>query len=132
MNNVNELYEKLLSMVGEKKISEFIDFGSVACAIVTEKGNTYFGLNIQASCGLSLCAERIAISNAIMNDDTKFKYVLCIFKDGSILTPCGSCREMFAETGKQNFNMEIITSLNPVKTIKLSQMISDWWGDYRY
>ena len=132
MKKVNDLYNEIMKKIGEKKISEFIDSNSVICALVTENNNVFFGSNVQASCGLSMCAEKIAIGNAIMSNDTKFKYILCVFKDGSIITPCGSCRELLMQTGKQNLEMEIVTQLNPIKTIKLSQLISDWWGNYRY
>lgn len=121
-----------MSRIGEEKVSPFIDAKSVMCALVTDKDNVYYGANIQAGCGLSLCAEKIAIGNAIIAGDINFKYILCVFKDGTVITPCGSCREFLAQTGKDNLEMEIVTSLDPFVTIKLSSMISNWWGSYRY
>ena len=121
-----------MDKIGEKKVSEFIDYNSVMCALVTQNDNVYWGSNIQASCGLSMCAEKIALGKAVMANDTKFKYILCVFKDGSIITPCGSCREILAQTGKHNLEMEIVLQLNPIKTIKLSNLMSNWWGNYRY
>ena len=132
MITANELYREMMSKIGEVKVSPFIDAKSVMCAIVTDKDTVYYGANIQAGCGLSVCAEKMAVSNAIIAGDTNFKYILCVFKDGSIITPCGSCRELLAQTGKQNLDMEIITSLNPFTTVKLSSMMSNWWGSYRY
>jgi len=132
LTNANNLYEEIMKKIGEKKVSEFVDSNSVVCALVTKNNNVFYGSNLQASCGLSMCAEKIAIGNAVMANDTDFKYILCVFKDGSIITPCGSCRELLAQMGKQNLEMEIITQLNPIKTIKLQQLISNWWGNYRY
>lgn len=132
MINVNDLYREMMNKIGEVKVSPFIDAKSVMCALVTDKDNVYYGSNIQAGCGLSVCAEKMAVSNAIFAGDTNFKYILCVFKDGSIITPCGSCRELLAQTGKHNMDMEIVVSLNPYTVVKLADMMSNWWGSYRY
>lgn len=132
MKTIEDVYNQIKRKIGEIKVSEFLNSGSVMCALITKSGKIYFGSNIQASCGLSICAERIAIYNAILANDMDFKSILCVFKDGSIITPCGSCRELLMQTGKKNLNLEIITSINPYMSIKLCELMSNWWGNYRY
>ena len=132
MLDFNTIYNELMENLGEKKVSEFIDSGSVACAVIAENEKIYYGKNYQAGCGLSQCSEKVALSNCIMDNNTKIKYVLVVFKNGKILRPCGSCIELLAQMGKHNLETEIITSLNPLKTIKLKDVLTDWWGMYRY
>lgn len=125
--NYNEIYKKLLKMVGEKKISDFVDAGSFACALIS-KTNVYYGINFQAGCGLSLCAERSAIASAITNYENEFTHIICIFKDGKLAFPCGCCRELFAQLSKNNLNCEVVTSINPLKSVKLKTLLPNWWG----
>lgn len=126
--NINEIYNNLLNIVGEKKISAFVDANSFACALISKK-NIYYGVNFQAGCGLSLCAERSAIASAITNGENQFTHLICVFKDKTIAFPCGCCRELILQLCPQNANCEIVTSINPYKTIKLKTLMPNWWGN---
>lgn len=128
MMDFKNIYNNLKGLVGEISISKFVDANSFACAIITANNNVYYGTNFQAGCGLSSCAEKTAIGNAIMKNDCQIKYIMCIFKDHSFQSPCGACRELIAEVNENNFNAEIIYSINPLKTKKLSELLPDWWG----
>ena len=46
--------------------------------------------------------------------------------------PCGACREFFMQFAYENRNMEIITDFKSRKTVKLKDLIPNWWGDKRY
>lgn len=53
--------------------------------------------------------------------------------DGTIgWTPCGACREFFMQLSDKNKDMEILIDYNNRKTIKLIDIIQDWWGWDRY
>ena len=128
MISFEDLYKKLAQTTGEVHLSKFVDANSFACAVISANNNIYYGTNFQAGCGLSSCAERIAIGNAIMQKDCEIKYVMCVFKDGSFQFPCGACRELIAEVHQNNFNTEVIYSINPLKTKKISELLPEWWG----
>lgn len=118
-------------MVGEKKISKFVDSNSFACALITKDNNVHYGVNFQAGCGLSLCAERCAMASAITNNENSFSYIICMFKDGSFAFPCGCCRELLAQFSEENLNAEIIYDVNPLKTKKLKDILPNWWGNVK-
>ena len=73
-------------------------------AAVLGKEKIYLGTNVEnASYGLSLCAERSALANAIANGETEIQAIAiaCIDakdpKNLQLLTPCGACRQWMAE-----------------------------------
>jgi cytidine deaminase len=75
----------------------------VGAAVATPSG-VHTGTNVEnASFGLSLCAERSAISHAVSSGDTELTRiaVACIDADpaGSLNAsmPCGACRQWFIE-----------------------------------
>ncbi|MCP4670094.1 MAG: cytidine deaminase [Desulfobacula sp.] len=80
---------------------------NVGAAVLTE-GGTFMGANIENSCAnLGICAERVAIANARMNDCIKIIGIAvnCVDapqdRDGNIeknlAMPCGGCRQWLAE-----------------------------------
>jgi cytidine deaminase len=75
----------------------------VGAAVLTNKG-VFAGTNVEnASYGLSLCAERSALSAAVAAGATRFQAlaVSCIDakkrSNPGELMPCGACRQWFAE-----------------------------------
>jgi cytidine deaminase len=70
----------------------------VGAAVVADSGRIFTGCNIEnASYGLTVCAERIAIFKAISEGDKRVKaLVLCL--EGST-SPCGACRQVIHEFG---------------------------------
>ena len=131
MANLNEVYENLKKMINKRDISQFVNVGSCACAFIT-KNNVYYGLNYKAESGLDRCAEQIALGNAIMNNDINFEYIMVYYRTGELITPCGVCRELIAQTGIQNLNAKIILSISPLKTVTLAKILPNWWGYSRH
>ena len=122
------LYERADSVRCERKLSELMEVGSVGAAILTDKGNIYTGICIDTACGMCMCAERNAIANMLTNGENKILKVAAVMPDGSSGTPCGVCREFMMQLGKESKDIEILLSLEPLKTVKLGEQIPDWWG----
>ncbi len=67
----------------------------VGAAVLTESGRIFAGANVEnASYGLSICAERVAIFNAAARNERTLKAV-CIV--ASAAKPCGACRQVMME-----------------------------------
>ena len=130
MKNFEEIYKNLEKMIGKTNITQFVQKGSCACALISEN-NVYYGGNYKAECGLTRCAEQIAVGNALMNNETKFDYAMILYRTNELICPCGVCRELFAQINEKNLDMKIILSLKPLKTIKLSKLLTNWWGENR-
>ena len=78
----------------------------VAALIETKNGKTYAGCNIEnSSFGVTICAERTAIGNAIIHGDRHFKRIYIMTPTEKFCPPCGLCRQAIAEFG---IDIEII------------------------
>jgi cytidine deaminase len=70
----------------------------VGAAVQDEAGRIFTGCNVEnATYGLTVCAERVAIFKAISEGARKFQRV-AVVADTDILTPpCGACRQILWE-----------------------------------
>jgi len=69
---------------------------AVGAAVLTDDQRIVSGCNVEnASYGLSICAERAAVFNAILSGARKILAVAVCTPDGG--TPCGACRQVLLE-----------------------------------
>lgn len=69
----------------------------VGAAVLTDGGKVFTGCNIEnPSLMLTLCAERVALYNAISNGERGFKK-MAVFATRNPCYPCGSCRQALLE-----------------------------------
>ena len=70
----------------------------VGAALEAEDGRVFAGCNVEnATYGLSVCAERVAVFKAISEGARKFRRV-AVAADTDVLTPpCGACRQILWE-----------------------------------
>ena len=73
----------------------------VGAAVLDAAGEVFVGCNVEsASYGLSLCAERSAIFNAIAaggQRPLRALAVVCLDAEPGACAPCGACRQVMAE-----------------------------------
>ncbi|MBP8001828.1 MAG: cytidine deaminase [Chloroflexi bacterium] len=68
----------------------------VSAAILAEDGRIFTGVNVEnASYGLTVCAERIAIFKAVSEGVRRILAVVVITENGG--SPCGACRQVISE-----------------------------------
>ena len=71
---------------------------AVGAAIETEDGTIYGGCNIEnATYGLTVCAERVAIWKALSEGVRKFRAVAVVTGAEAPTPPCGACRQILWE-----------------------------------
>jgi cytidine deaminase len=70
----------------------------VGAALRSTSGRIFSGCNVEnASYGLTMCAERVAIFKAISEGERGFS-ALAVVTDADVLTPpCGACRQLIWE-----------------------------------
>ena len=127
-----KLYDEAVKVQNDRTVSPFIEAGGVAAAILTKQGNIYVGVCIDTASTLGMCAERNAIANMITNGESQIDKVVAVMEDGSVGSPCGACREYMMQLDKNSGEIEILLDLETEKTIKLKDLIPDWWGHYRF
>jgi len=94
-------FEKLLETAKEASKSSYSPYSNfpVGAAVLYESGDIYSGCNVEnASYGLSLCAERNAVSTAIANNEGSKITAIAIYSPCQTLCmPCGACRQWISE-----------------------------------
>ena len=126
------LYDAARKVQKGRVISPFIEAGGVAAAILTKKGNIYVGVCIDTASTLGMCAERNAIANMITNGESRIDKVVAVMPDGRVGSLCGACREYMMQLDKDSGEIEILLDLETEKTVKLKELIPDWWGYHRF
>lgn len=127
-----KMYNAAKKVQNDRKISPFIDAGSVAAAVLTKAGNIYVGVCIDTASTLGMCGERNAIANMITNGESQIDKVLAITPDDKVGSPCGACREYMMQLDKNSGDIEILTDYETRRTITLKELIPDWWGYERF
>ena len=70
----------------------------VGAALLTKSGEIITGANVEsASFGLTCCAERIALFNALTSGRKHFVAVAIVARAPGGPMPCGACRQLLAE-----------------------------------
>jgi cytidine deaminase len=75
----------------------------VGAALWDETGEVFVGCNVEnLSYGLTICAERAAVSAAVAAGARKFRTIAIVSDSHEPVSPCGACRQVLAE-----FSLEI-------------------------
>jgi cytidine deaminase len=75
---------------------------AVGAAVLTEGGDIHSSANVEnASFGLSNCAERNAIFEAVAHGARKLEALAVYTSTAAATTPCGACRQVLAEFGAE-------------------------------
>jgi len=120
-----ELYQKAISTLNPRTLSPSADAGSVACALVTDKGNIYVGVCIDTSCSMGFCAEHNAIGTMVTHGESKIVSIVAVNRDNKILSPCGRCREFIRQIDPANAQTRVLLEGDRVATIE--QLLPEHW-----
>jgi cytidine deaminase len=70
----------------------------VGAAVEDDSGRVYTGCNIEnATYGLTMCAERVAIFKAVSEGARRFVRVAVVADTDKLTPPCGACRQILWE-----------------------------------
>lgn len=70
----------------------------VGAALRTASGKIFGGCNVEnATYGLTVCAERVAIFKAISEGERKFDAIAVTTDTDTLTPPCGACRQLIWE-----------------------------------
>lgn len=92
--------EELVARAKEARSKAYAPYSrfQVGAALRTASGKIYRGCNVEnASYGLSMCAERIAVFKAVCAGDSQLEELAVVSE--TMAAPCGACRQVLAEFG---------------------------------
>jgi cytidine deaminase len=80
-----------------RAIAPFSGF-AVGAALEADDGTVFTGCNIEnATYGLTMCAERVAIFKALSEGHRRFRRIAVVADTEAPTTPCGPCRQILWE-----------------------------------
>ncbi|NOZ40866.1 MAG: cytidine deaminase [Planctomycetes bacterium] len=97
----------------------------VGAAVLAEDGSITAGANVEnASYGLTICAERVAVGAAVANGARKLSAVAVVTSGGA--SPCGACRQVLAEFGGA-MDVVLVDADDPtnVRTMTLDELLPE-------
>src|SRR5438477_755686 len=105
----------------------------VGAAVLSEEGEIFTGCNVEnASYGLTICAERNAIFQAVakgaISKERKLKAVVVVTPAEKLTPPCGACRQVIYEFCEQADADIFIFGANNTGSFKLSALLPEAFG----
>ena len=102
------MFEKALN-IRENANAIYSKF-KVGAVIKTKSGIYYSGCNVESSSyGLSICAERVALFNALSEGEREFETILILAdlkgEKQNVCRPCGACRQLLYDYAR---NIEVV------------------------
>ncbi|MBU3134051.1 cytidine deaminase [Clostridium gasigenes] len=113
----DELYDIAKKTLNPKKLSKNSYAGSVAAAILSESGKVYTGVCIDTPCSMGFCAEHAAIASMITAGENRIIKLIAVYKDGTIIAPCGRCREFICQIHDDNHKCEVMIKKDTIVII---------------
>lgn len=118
------MIERLLEL-GKKSYSPYSHFRVAAIAVMKDD-KEFEGVNIEnASYGATVCAERVAIFNAIKEGykkgDFKELHIMCL-DSNKISTSCFMCRQVISEFFDRNVPVICYNNIGETEVYKVSEL----------
>ncbi len=122
-----ELYQKALEVLHPRQVSEDIEAGGVAAALVTDQGNVYQGVCIDTACSMGFCAEHAAIAAMLTAGENRVEKIVAVNWNRDILPPCGRCREFLMQLG----NPDALVLVAKDTAVKVKDLLPFSWQEAR-
>lgn len=128
MASDEELIATAHKTINFRQISPQVDVGSVACALLTDQGDIFTGICIDAKCSLGFCAEHNAIGAMLTHGQNKVMTIVAVNSRGQILPPCGRCRELMYQLDDSGATRIILKD----RVATLMDLLPDFWVRSKY
>src|SRR5207248_9560405 len=92
--------ETLISAANQARENAHAPYSNfrVGAALRSTSGRIFGGCNVEnATYGLTVCAERVAILKAISEGERGFDAMAVVTDSDSLTSPCGACRQLIWE-----------------------------------
>lgn len=123
-----ELYKAAKAVQNGRQVSDYVEAGGVAAAILSGSGKIYTGVCVDTCSTLGICAERNAIFQMLTNGENRLTKVLAIMPDGKCGAPCGACRELMVQLMPEGYrDVEIMMDYESGRVMTLGELTPEWW-----
>ncbi|HZI97816.1 MAG TPA: cytidine deaminase [Actinomycetales bacterium] len=96
----------------------------VGAAALTDDGRVVVGCNVEnAAYGVTLCAECGLVSSLHAGGGGRLVAFVCVDARGEVLMPCGRCRQLLAEHGGADLQLQTVRGVQT-----LAEVLPDAFG----
>lgn len=121
------MYEELLKTAMSASSLAYVPYSSfkVGAAVLYEDGSIYTGCNVEnVSYGLTLCAERNAISTAIAaGQKGPIKAIAIANPKSQMCYPCGACLQWLSEFCEEDLDIVLEDENHQIALLRLSDLL---------
>jgi cytidine deaminase len=104
----DELCAKARSVLNPRRLSQHAEAGGVGAAILAANGRVYTGVCIDTGSSMGFCAEHAAAAAMVTEGESRVLKMVAVDWDGSVIPPCGRCREFIGQLHDENGNAEVM------------------------
>jgi len=125
-----EEFKKLIKEAEKARKRAYTPYSKfqVGAAVLCSDGKIFTGCNIEnASFGLTICAERVAMFKAISEGSTKFEAIAVIGDTDKPCSPCGACRQVISEFG-EDIPLIMANLKGDVQIKKIEELLPEAFG----
>lgn len=121
--NIEQLIQASLA-ASHRAYAPYSNF-KVGAALLTASAEIFLGCNVEnASYGLTICAERVAVTTAIAAGQSEFLALAIASQQAA--TPCGACRQVLSEfTADLRILLVDTLSEKLIREVTLKQLLPD-------
>lgn len=122
---MKDLYNIALNTIVPINLKKNGEAGHVACALETASGTVFTGICIDVPCSIGICAEQAAVAEMLKTGETKIKRIIAVYEDGSVLPPCGRCRELISQLDLDN--EKTVIAIGHDREVTLKELLPERW-----
>ena len=118
-------WDALLEAATEARGNAYIPYSRfpVGAAVLMEDGSIFAGCNVEnRSFGLTICAERVALSSAVAAGQQGLQAVLVLADTEPPSAPCGACREFLTEFGTPDTPVMLVNPAGDRRLHRLQEL----------
>jgi cytidine deaminase len=111
----------LVALAGAARERAYVRYSgfAVGAALRTRSGKVYTGCNVEnASYGLTVCAERVAVWKAVSEGELDFDVLAVVSSVGG--SPCGACRQVMAE-----FSLDMVVVVADLESVRSASPLAE-------
>jgi cytidine deaminase len=113
-------WDALRAVAAEAMRKAYVPYSKfpVGVAAIVDDGRVIAGCNVEnASYGLTLCAECALVSTLHLTGGGKLVSFTCVDGDGTILMPCGRCRQLLFEHAAPGMLLETVSGVRTIDEV---------------
>ena len=128
MYNAKDLVQQAIN-AKSRALPTYSNF-HVGAALLSKSGKIFLGANIEnSSYGLTICAERTAAFNAIIEGEREFEAIAVAGDSEDYISPCGACRQVLMELCGKNLHVYMINQKGEYKQTTLDELLPYSFGE---